>query len=119
MITEPGTELLDIRLLADRLIELETADDNTEEEKEELAELLALQDQFGRSLYDQGNDYDPSLILDDYFVTYAEEFARDCGMVNEQAVWPNNCIDWETAADELRHDYTCVTYGGYYYWIRG
>lgn len=59
-----------------------------------------------------------TLIRDSYFRTYAEELAEDIGAVNSEATWPNNCIDWERAARELRMDYTEVSFGGVAYLVR-
>lgn len=59
-----------------------------------------------------------ALIRDSYFETYAQELADDCGMINSDSTWPNNCIDWEKAARELQMDYTSVDFDGVTYWIR-
>lgn len=37
---------------------------------------------------------------------FAQELADSCGLVNEEATWPNNYIDWERAARDLMFDYT-------------
>ena len=46
-----------------------------------------------------------------------EDFARDMadqlGAVDKNALWPNNCIDWEYAAHELMYDY--AEENGYYF----
>lgn len=39
---------------------------------------------------------------------FAREFADQIGAVNENATWPNNCIDWEYAAKELMYDYFSI-----------
>ena len=62
--------------------------------------------------------YGESLIAESYFTEYAEQLAKDCGMIDRNARWPNNHIDWEAAADELKADYTEVTYRGETYLIR-
>lgn len=59
-----------------------------------------------------------ALIRDSYFEDYAQELAEDIGAINDDASWPNNCIDWEKAADELRIDYSAVDFDGVTYWIR-
>ncbi len=58
------------------------------------------------------------LIRDTYFKEYAQELAEDCGMVTDGANWPNNCIDWEQAAEVLQQDYMNVEFDGVDYWIR-
>ena len=87
----------------------------TEDEEEELTELLALQ-----SEADGAADwaYGETLIRDDYFPSYAEELASDIGAINPDATWPLNCIDWEEAARQLQQDYSSVTWAGTTYWIR-
>lgn len=44
---------------------------------------------------------------------FAQSMARDSGDIDENATWPNNCIDWELAARELMYDY--FEEGGYYF----
>ena len=64
-------------------------------------------------------EYGETIISDRYFTDYARELAEDCGMVNDDLSWPNNCIDWEQAAYELKHDYFSADFQGRDYWIRG
>ena len=59
-----------------------------------------------------------TLIRDSYFKTYAQQFADDIGAVNSEAGWPNSCIDWEQAADELQMDYTAIEFDGVTDWVR-
>jgi len=35
---------------------------------------------------------------------YAQETAEDCGMVDDDAKWPHNCIDWDEAWRQLAMD---------------
>jgi|TARA_Y100000310_G_scaffold282497_1_gene303788 antirestriction protein len=44
---------------------------------------------------------------------FAQQMAEDCGLINESATWPNNCIDWEYASRELMYDYSEER--GYYF----
>jgi hypothetical protein len=62
--------------------------------------------------------YGATLIHHSYFLEYAQEFAEDIGAVKEGAEWPNNFIDWDRAADELKMDFTEVDFDGAAYWIR-
>jgi len=86
---------------------------------EEIAELKVLQ-----TLADEAEGYAPdwkygeSLIRDSYFETYARELADDIGAIDKNQSWPNNCIDWEEAADQLKQDYTSVDFDGVEYWVR-
>jgi hypothetical protein len=59
-----------------------------------------------------------TLIPDDEFESYAEEFARDIGAINDDLGWPCNRIDWTAAAEDLQQDYTSVEYQGTTYWYR-
>ena len=58
------------------------------------------------------------LIRDDYFEEYARELAEDIGAIQSDQGWPNYCIDWTFAAEELQNDYTLVDFDGVTYWIR-
>lgn len=82
----------------------------------ELAALLALQEECEGCCEDWR--YGASLIRDSYFKEYAQELAEDIGAINEDATWPNTCIDWKQAARELQMDYTRVDFDGVAYWIR-
>ena len=62
--------------------------------------------------------YGEILVRDSYFTDYAQQLAEDIGAVDANATWPNNCIDWERAARELKMDYTSVSFGGVEYWLR-
>lgn len=57
------------------------------------------------------------LIREDYFETYAREYAEEVGAISREDRWPCTCIDWERAAEELKHDYTGADFDGvtYYY----
>lgn len=58
-----------------------------------------------------------TLIRDSYFEEYAQQLAEDIGAINRDASWPNDCIDWEKAADALKMDYFSVDFDGVEYWI--
>lgn len=62
--------------------------------------------------------YGATLIRDDYFVQYAQEFAEDIGRMENDNGWPYTHIDWQAAADDLRQDYTSVTFLEEEYWVR-
>lgn len=66
----------------------------------------------------RGDWYPVSLVRDSYFRDYAEELAEDIGAIDRNAMWPNNCIDWERATHELQIDYSHVEFGGVTYWHR-
>lgn len=37
---------------------------------------------------------------------FAWEMANDLGLIDKNAGWPNNCIDWERAARDLMYDHS-------------
>lgn len=91
--------------------------DTMVDERAELAALESLADEAVGYAADW--QYGEALIRDSYFETYAQEFAEDIGAIDDRnCQWPNSCIDWEKAADELKVDYTAVDFGGVTYWIR-
>lgn len=62
--------------------------------------------------------YGETLIRASYFRQYAEDLADDIGAVAKDAPWPQRHIDWDASAEELKHDYTAVSFGGVTYWVR-
>jgi hypothetical protein len=106
-------DTIDSRDIIKRIEYLEDTED--EDEKQELANLEALQEQAeGYSEWQEG----AQLIRDSYFEEYAQEFAGDIGAIGKDNQWPLYCIDWEKAARELQMDYTCVDFDGVEYWVR-
>jgi soluble cytochrome b562 len=81
-------------------------------EKEELEELEELESEI--SDFNHGETMIP---VDDW-EDYARELAEDLGAIDRDAKWPNTCIDWEQAANELAMDYTIVSYQGDDYYVR-
>lgn len=61
---------------------------------------------------------EPLAIREDDFAEYAEELAEEIGAIQRGASWPNNCIDWKRAADELAVDYSSFTFEGDTYLVR-
>lgn len=66
-------------------------------------------------------DIDPSDIDETYNgkydsdIDFAEDIAEQLGLIDKNASWPQNCIDWEYAARELMYDYS--ESNGYYFRI--
>ena len=106
----------DVIALIEELRDMETDGDLDDTGKEQLAALEALAEQ--AEGYADDWRYGEALIRDDYFEEYAENLAIDIGAIDANATWPNNCIDWEAAADALKQDYTAVEFDGVTYWIR-
>jgi hypothetical protein len=99
------------------IIEAENGDGAVQEDAAELLILRALVAEIDSCAGDGAKD-GTALIRDSYFETYARELAEDIGAIGENAIWPNNCIDWERAARELQYDYTAVDFDGVAYWVR-
>jgi antirestriction protein len=67
---------------------------------------------------EHGHSWGCTLIPEDQFEAYAQEFAEDIGAIKDDAQWPATCIDWEKAARELAMDYTSVELDGTTYLCR-
>lgn len=63
-------------------------------------------------------EYGAQLIRYSYFEEYAQQLAEDIGAIDSNASWPNNYIDWERAARELRMDYSAISFNGVTYYVR-
>jgi hypothetical protein len=114
-----GNNIINSRNVIERIAELEAMRDGdedlfTDDETEELAALLELQNDAGGSEW----KHDVALIRDDYFERYAQELAKDIGAMEHLNHWPATCIDWERAAGELQVNYTMVRFAGSDYWTR-
>ena len=57
-----------------------------------------------------------TLINEDNWVEYAQEYADGLGGVTDE--WPHRHIDWEAAAETLREDYTEVQFSGNSFYVR-
>jgi hypothetical protein len=76
----------------------------------------------------QGEDspdwnYGETLIHENYFTAYIEELVNDCYEMPKEFTegkWPWNhaSIDWESAADEAKQDYTTIDSNRETYYIR-
>lgn len=112
-------DIIDSRDVIERIEDLESQGVETLLDEDEQAELTTL-----RELAEKGADYSSdwqygsTLIRDSYFKEYAMELAEDIGAIDPNAAWPNNCIDWDKAAWELKMDYTSIEFDGVTYWIR-
>lgn len=138
---------LDIDELNDRLEELEGLRDALESERENLTEatdedreeiegrIEAAQSDFGEAeaaelkaledLKDEVGEYHGKISTDggpfvdeDDFEDYARELAEEIGAIDKNASWPNTCIDWKQAAEELQMDYSSIEWNGTTYLYR-
>jgi hypothetical protein len=123
--------VIDIRDVIQRVDELETEHSGLPEDRgsiqwdedgpSELRKLLTLLDECRGEGGDEqwrGDWYPITLIREDHFQDYAQELAEDIGAINVNASWPNNCIDWKAAAEQLKMDYTSVNFDGITYYTR-
>ena len=125
-------DTLDVRDIIERFEELEeettgedavtraiVAGEDLSARRYELAQLIALLEDLKGNGGDEnwrGDWYPVALIRDSYFQDYAQELAKDCGLVGPGVLWPNTCIDWKQAARELQYDYTSCEIDGVTYW---
>jgi antirestriction protein len=92
----------------------------SEDTKDDASELATLE-KFLHGISGRGDEeweddtYPTHVIRDSHFKAYAMEYAKDIGLVSRDMGWPLSCIDWEQAADDLRHDYTHAELGGITY----
>jgi hypothetical protein len=64
---------------------------------------------------------DVTLIADDYFVAYTQDYADQVGAIptsRDGVRWPLMHIDWEAAAEDLKSDYSEVELLGHSFWYR-
>lgn len=78
--------------------------------KEELEELENLESEISEW------QYGAAMIDEDDFVEYCQDMAEDIGAVGKNSDWI--VIDWEATADNLKNDYSTVTYQGTDYLVR-
>ena len=93
-------------------------DEEEAQERVMLESLLAELNGMGGDEQWRGDWYPVTLIKESYFEDYARELADDIGAVSKDATWPNNCIDWEEAADMLKQDYSSLEMDGETYYTR-
>ena len=117
-------DTIDVRDIISRFEELEELQESGEHietpgcELTELRTLLSELEGMGGDEQWKGDWYPVLLIRDSHFKAYAQELAEDTGAIDSNATWPNNCIDWDHAARELRYDYSGVDVQGITYWTR-
>lgn len=115
-----GGDIIDTRDLAKRLHELLEEQAEYEEENEEVPTDLEEEILEIEAIENEVPDFQhgATMIHENYFESYAEEFAKDIGAIQDDLHWPANHIDWEKAAEELASDYMSVEYQGSDYYVR-
>lgn len=120
-----GADVINVRDIIGRVEALRNERDFEEELADDDAAELAMLEGILSELAGYGGDeefdgdwYPVQLIDESYFQEYAQELAEDCGVVDTNARWPMNCIDWEQATRELQVDYSSIEIRGFTYWYR-
>ena len=113
-------DTIDSREIIDRIEELEGIEEPDNEEAQELAILLKVQEQ-AEDCADWR--YGETLINESYFTDYIEDLIKDCYELPkefESGNWPwrHMTLDYEAAADEAQCDYTYIDFDGVTYLIR-
>ena len=117
-------DVIDVRDVIARFEELEKQSLEEQEEDgttQEFALLSSLLDDLRGNGGDEewkGDWYPLILVREGYFEDFAREEAESLGLIQDDAKWPANCIDWEQAADELKVNYTTVEFGDTTYYYR-
>jgi hypothetical protein len=119
--TEPGSDIVDLQDVINRYDEIiaTPVDEREEWDEDFMAAVFELKEQLFAPLGDYARN-EPTMIVDSYFEEYAQELAVELGFIDRNNIdeWPCSCIDWEDAAEQLKNDYTEVTFGGYTYYVR-
>ena len=113
-------DTINSREIIDRIEELEGIEEPDNEEAQELAILLKVQEQ-AEDCADWR--YGETLINESYFTDYIEDLIKDCYELPkefESGNWPwrHMTLDYEAAADEAEYDYTRIDFDGVDYLIR-
>lgn len=87
-----------------------------DEDADDYLALIDLRDQ----LNTWGSDWNDgmTIVVDGAFEDYAEQVARDVGLIDDTDGWPLYHIDWAAAADSLKRDYSEATVNGTVYYAR-
>ncbi len=121
-----GQDIIDSRDIIARIEELESlieennelADEDKEDltdETEELEKLKALADEGANCAGDW--EYGAALIRESYWVDYVQDLLADIGDLPRDL--PHYIvIDWEQTAENIRADYSTVTFDGVAYYVR-
>ena len=101
-----------IESIREEIIELKEEYDDIELDfdHEEYDELCEMRDEISEW------QYGVTLIPEEDFVDYVQELLEDCGVVDSEIPW-YVVIDWESTADNVRTDYSIVTYQGEDYYF--
>lgn len=115
-------DILDVRDLIERYEELEEQELKSESKETEFTNLKALLDELKGNGGDEqwkGDWYPITLINESYFTEYSEELVKDCGdLPRDLPFYIESNIDWDGVAQDLKVDYSEVTYNEETYYYR-
>ena len=114
------SDIIDSRDIIDRIEELESEDELTNLETEELNNLLVFQEE---CQYSPDWSYGETIIREDYFTDYIKELIDDCFPIPSELnsgewPWRHMYLDYEAAAEEAKQDYIEFSGPNYNYFIR-
>lgn len=109
----------DLRDLANELDDLREQRENDGSDDEHDAERLAALEGLERDLGDLhiAANHGVYLIHEDDFADHARDQAEEL-IGQDMRQWPFTCIDWDQAADDLKHDYTVIEFDGNTFYTR-
>ena len=132
IVPEPGDNTIRVEDVEQAIVDYEEAEENEQGEFEvpfdpelyvKLKDLWTGGDAGHWHGLENGN-YE-EMILEDYFLEYATDLIDECysdslPSKGQQNQWPyrHMKMDYEAAAEELKTDYTEVTFGGHTYYVR-
>ncbi|KKN83810.1 hypothetical protein LCGC14_0294630 [marine sediment metagenome] len=115
-------DYLDLRDLAQELydlVDMKNTDALSEEDAARLEMLLDLQGQLPTETLSEYAENESTMLPEYRFTDYAQELAGEKGYTTRDSHNPlDDYIDWDGWADDLKHDYTEVTFNGEPYFIR-
>lgn len=118
------SDYLDLRDLAGEYTDLKERVDDAENplDEDEQTRLAALEDLQGQLFTEDLQEYadnEPTMIPEEDFEEYCEDFAYDVGYIERNDSNPLHAfIDWEGWAESLKQDYQEVDFEGQTYLIR-
>lgn len=104
-------------ILGDFVAEMGYANDVPEEDLSNALKLRDVLEEISGNLDSIASREGSTLIAEEYFETYAQDYAESTGAISSENQWPLSYIDWDAAADALKQDYTSVELDGTTYYL--
>lgn len=112
MSSNPYLDTRDLYLEWQELVVRADDDETDEPLDEEETERCKILGELFAEIGDSAGIHGGTMIPDSEFTAYAQELAEDIIADFDTARWPFTHVDWDAAADDLRQDYTEVTFDG-------